>query len=303
MVVGSSITPTQKKDLTSAMRQFLITGKQGFVMSIVNGNCDRYMYDQADVSIGITDGVTNKSDIVINSDIHMTHLFGLTYLLLRHGNATHRRLKQVLKEFIYRSVLNFCIFMFFFITDGFSFILPFQDAFITAFVSIVSPMLYYFESIFYIDYGQGIFHRVFGEYLNTMSNDVKTSEVLLVMLSAFFDFGIMAIYIFSEYYFCTQTVDRHTGKPHTHEEFIVLCSLIFNILHLSRCRNVLQEVWVSTILELILFFLLTNTLLINQNTGRFYKNMLQLFSSNRVLFTVVFFILYTLLKRFILVVW
>ena len=76
------------------MRQFLITGKQGFVMSIIHGNCDRYMYDHADVSVGITDvNSSSKSDILLNSDIHMNHLFGLTYLLLKHGNATHRRLK------------------------------------------------------------------------------------------------------------------------------------------------------------------------------------------------------------------
>ena len=104
---------------------------------------------------------------------------------------------------MYRTALNFSIYMYFFITDGFSFILPFQEAFFISFMSLISPVLYYLEAIFYIDYGQGIFHRVFGEYLNTMSSDVKTSEILLVILSALIDFSIMAVYLFSESFFCT----------------------------------------------------------------------------------------------------
>lgn len=265
LVVGSSITPSQKRDLTAAMRHFAINGKQGYVMAVIATAGDRYMYEQADVSIGILRGSTKvESDVLVNSDIHMTHLFGLTYLLFKHGSATHRRLKQVLKEFIYRTVLTVSIHLYYFIINAFSYRSPFQEVFYTAFMSVISPLLYFFESIFHIEYGQGIFHRVFGEYLNTMSNDVQSREILAVTFSALFDFAVFAVFIFSEIYLFYQTVEYWNGKPHSHEQYLILCSLLFNILHLSRCRSVLQEVWVFTMLDFAVFCLSTNALLLEQ---------------------------------------
>ena len=92
LIIGSSIDATQKRDLMREIRKFAIKGDQGYVMAVVKKNSDRFMYGEADVTIGIIEeDFKDESDAFLNSDIHMAHLNGLTYLLLKHGNFNHRR--------------------------------------------------------------------------------------------------------------------------------------------------------------------------------------------------------------------
>ena len=87
LCVGSSIEALQKRDLTKAIRDFSFLGKQGYTMSLVRTQSDRFTFSEADVTIGMTSGDKKlESDVIIHSDIHMTDLFGLSYLLFKHGN-------------------------------------------------------------------------------------------------------------------------------------------------------------------------------------------------------------------------
>ena len=54
LVVGSTVTPYQKRDLTAAIRQFSIQGKQGYVVSVVASQADKFTSLEADITVGIS---------------------------------------------------------------------------------------------------------------------------------------------------------------------------------------------------------------------------------------------------------
>lgn len=54
LVVGSTVTPYQKRDLTAAIRQFSIQGKQGYVVSVVASQTDKFTSLEADITVGIS---------------------------------------------------------------------------------------------------------------------------------------------------------------------------------------------------------------------------------------------------------
>ena len=154
LCVGSSVSAQQKRDLTRALRAFAIQGKQGYIMSLVKSPSDRCTFKEADVSVGLTRSNQKiDSDVLVHSDIHMSDLFGLSYLLFKHGNTVHRRLKQVLKEYVYRTFLTMCVQLLFFTTSCFTFRMPFNKVFFAVFMSVFSPTMYFLEAIYYADYG------------------------------------------------------------------------------------------------------------------------------------------------------
>ena len=53
LIIGSSIDATMKRDLMREIRKFVIRGDQGYVMAVIKKNSDRFMYEEADVSVGI----------------------------------------------------------------------------------------------------------------------------------------------------------------------------------------------------------------------------------------------------------
>ena len=122
----------------------------------------------------------------------MRDIYGISYLLFKHGTILHRRLRVVLNEFIYRTVLLSLIQLFFFIMSGFSTVLPYGPLFFATHVAIVTPILYYSEGILHSDYGYGIFHRIFGEYKFNKAHNLN-----------FFDFGgVISSSIFDACLFC-----------------------------------------------------------------------------------------------------
>ena len=163
LIVGSGISPYQKRDLTRLLRGFMNRGNLGYVMSIISSNNDRYMLKEADVTLGLRQ--EEKSvDLFANCDIQMDHIYGVTYLLFKHGTIAHRRVDTVLKEFLWRTSFTFMNQTFFFITSGFSVTLPYGVIFYAIFMSFISPCQYLLEGIFATDYGYGVLHRIFGEY-------------------------------------------------------------------------------------------------------------------------------------------
>ena len=53
LVVGSNVTPYQKRDLTAAIRMFSIQGKQGYVVSVVAQQADKFTSLEADITVGV----------------------------------------------------------------------------------------------------------------------------------------------------------------------------------------------------------------------------------------------------------
>ena len=84
--------------------------------------------------------------------------------MFKHGTILHRRLRVVLNEFLYRTILLSFIQLFFFIMSGFSTVLPYGTLFFAMQVAVISPIQFLIEGLMHADYGYGIFHRIFGEY-------------------------------------------------------------------------------------------------------------------------------------------
>lgn len=59
-------------------------GGKGSVMGIISNNHDRFMIKEVDVSISLQKKLKN-SDLQAASDIFVSELYSLTYLLFKHG--------------------------------------------------------------------------------------------------------------------------------------------------------------------------------------------------------------------------
>ena len=121
-------------------------------------------------------------------------IYGITYLLFKHGTILHRRLRVVLNEFLYRTILLQIIQLFFFITSGFTTVLPYNQLFFATHVAFVSPLLYFFEGITHVDYGFAIFHRIFGEYKFNKTHNLGVLDFTPVILSSLFDSGLICLF-------------------------------------------------------------------------------------------------------------
>ena len=139
LCIGSSIGPQQKAMLVRAIRAYAIAGRQGTVISVIADQTDKFTVDEADVSIGLITPY-KQSDILAQTDIQMKNMYGLTYLLSKHGTLAHRRSKVVLDNFIYRTILTMLVQSFFFVTNGFSFLLPYGRFFFTFFMALLTPI-------------------------------------------------------------------------------------------------------------------------------------------------------------------
>ena len=117
----------------------------------------------------------------------MQDVYGISYLLFKHGTVMHRRVGVVLNEFLYRTVLLSIVQLFFFTMSGFSTVLPYNPFFFTAFSSVLSLLQYYFEGIMHMDYGYGIFHRIFGEYKFNKRYSLNFFDFSGVMITAAID--------------------------------------------------------------------------------------------------------------------
>ena len=123
----------------------------------------------------------------------MRDIYGISYILFHHGTILHRRLKVVLDEFLYRTILLLTVQMLFFIISGFSTVLPYKPLFFASQVAIITPIAIFFEGIMHMDYGYGIFHRIFGEYKFNKVHTLSLSDFTTSICYAFFDALLITI--------------------------------------------------------------------------------------------------------------
>lgn len=128
------------------------------------------------------------------SDVQMRDIYGISYLLFKHGTILHRRLRVVLNEFVYRTILLSIIQLFFFIMSGFSTVLPYGALFFATHVAIISPVQYFLEGIMHTDYGYGIFHRIFGEYKFNKAHNLNIFDFSGVIFSSIFDAVLFCLF-------------------------------------------------------------------------------------------------------------
>lgn len=89
-VVGSSVSVTQKAELVKQLKEFNVQANLGYVLSIIGNASDMYMINEADVSIGLIQKYRSSDNIAL-TDMNVTELHSLTYILFKHASHLNRR--------------------------------------------------------------------------------------------------------------------------------------------------------------------------------------------------------------------
>ena len=167
-------------------------------------------------------------------------IYGISYLLFKHGTILHRRLRVVLDEFVYRTILLMVIHLFFFITSGFTTMIPYNQLFFAAHVAIISPILYFLEGITNTDYGYGVLHRIFGEYKFNKAQNLNFLDFTPQMLSSLFDSVLLCFFYMAFVYKWSDDLDvTESGKNSFLEARLSMNSVILTIFQLWRHRATL----------------------------------------------------------------
>ena len=133
------------------------------MLGVVSSSQDRFLIKEVDVSLALQKK-HKSSDLEAASDIVVSELYSLTYLLFKHGTQLCRRKIKLQENFLYKSILLQVIFFVNFILRGFSSTDPFNDIFLGLHVGLITPFGLVCQAIFFKDYGFDVFHRVYGEY-------------------------------------------------------------------------------------------------------------------------------------------
>jgi magnesium-transporting ATPase (P-type) len=104
------------------------------------------------VKIGLTQKYRSSDNMAL-TDMNISELHSLTYILFKHSSHLNRRLRALITFFLYRTVLLLTIMTFFIISAGLSEILPFQLFFTMIFTHVITPLQYFLFAISHKDYG------------------------------------------------------------------------------------------------------------------------------------------------------
>lgn len=121
-------------------------------MSVIGNSSDMYMLNEADVKVGLITKY-RSSDNIAMTDINMTEVHSLTYIMFKHATHLNRRLRVVINFFFYRTVLMFAAMTYFITVAGLTPVLPFNVYFTMNFMHIMTPLQYFLFGISHKDYG------------------------------------------------------------------------------------------------------------------------------------------------------
>ena len=187
----------------------------------------------------------------------MRDIYGISYLLFKHGTILHRRLRVVLNEFIYRTVLLSLIQLFFFIMSGFSTVLPYGAIFFATHVAIISPIQYFLEGIMHSDYGYGIFHRIFGEYKFNKSHSMTVFDFSGVISSSVFDAILFCLFYgaWAASFLHQDLLIAQDGKNMAWQSSTSCNSIILSLFQYWRHRSTLCVTKAFAFLNFFTFFI------------------------------------------------
>ena len=118
--------------------------------------------------------------------------------------------------------------------------LPYNTLFFATHVALISPVLYFTEGITHMDYGYGIFHRIFGEYKFNKTHNLSIFDFTPVILSSLFDSLLLCL--FYGVWTTSLANDLHAtynGKPLTWQTKTVINSTILALMQYWRNRTTL----------------------------------------------------------------
>lgn len=199
-----------------------------------------YMLNEADIKIGLI-GKYRSSDNIALTDLNVSELHSLTYILFKHASHLNRRQRALINFFFYRTILMMAIITYYVIAAGLSSILPFQLFFTMIFMHILTPLQYFLFGISHKDYGFDQFHRIFGEYRNNQFvNLFSGGQALQTSSKALIDAFLLCFFALSQQLFMQWSagpVIYNTGIVVSQEAHICYNSIILSLIQLKRMRD------------------------------------------------------------------
>ena len=118
--------------------------------------------------------------------------------------------------------------------------MPYNAIFFATHVALVSPVLYFIEGIIHVDYGYGVFHRIFGEYKFNKTHNLSILDFMSVILSSLFD-SLLLCFFYGAW--TTTWVEdlhaTHDGKPLAWQTKTAMNSIILATAQYWRNRTTL----------------------------------------------------------------
>ena len=226
----------------------------------------------------------------------MKDMYGLSYLLFKHGSMAHRRLDTVLKEFLYRTILTMLIQLAFYVLSGFSTVLPYGSFFFATFMVVLTPIQYFLEGILHVEYGYGILHRIFGEYKFNQIHSVSVLNFSGVVASAFFDALIFLIFpIVETVQMPDMLVEEQSGKTVAWTSRIVMNAILLSIFQSWRNRSIYAETNLQRTLNIIMFLITLGFVMGDEHLA----GIKAVLASPNLLLTIVFVAILLSLKMFL----
>jgi hypothetical protein len=194
-VVGSQVSITQKADIVKALKEFNLQANLGYVLSVIGSTTDMYMLNEADIKIGLTQKYPSLDNLAL-SDINISELHALTYILFKHATHLSRRQRALINYFLYRTILMMALITFYIGLSGLSPNLPYPMFFTMLFTHIITPAQYFLYGISHKDYGFDSYHRIFGEYCNNQFQSVfQGTQALTTVSKALIDALLITIFV------------------------------------------------------------------------------------------------------------
>lgn len=137
------------------------------------------MVNDSDLSVNLKDKLGKSTDFQAIVDVTLKDFSALSYLLFKHGNQIQQRLSKAVQAFIYKTFLLFAILVTYMVSSAFSTSIPFLDSFYFFFMLFLSPLQVLVFAMFYKDYGNEYYYRIFGHYKYNFSFTMVEPECIV----------------------------------------------------------------------------------------------------------------------------
>ena len=190
MMVGSEVAPLQKQKLITMAKNFI--GEGEYTSCILTTPEDQFMINEADVCVNLQS--QSAVDFQAMVDVTIEDFSAISYLLFKHGNQIQLRLSKAVQAFIYKTFITVLIIITYMIQSGFSAALPYIDSYYFWFTLLQSPVQILAYAVYFKDYGNEYFYRIFGHYKYNFAFTLVETECMVADLTqVMFDWIVVYI--------------------------------------------------------------------------------------------------------------
>ena len=175
------------------------------------------MVNDSDLCVNLKDK-GKSTDFQAMVDVSIKDFSAISYLLFKHGNQIQQRLSKAVQAFFYKQLITMLIILTYMISSGFSAAIPFLDSYYFVLMLFLGPAQILVFAVFYRDYGNEYFYRIFGHYKYNFSFVlVEPESVIGDFFCIIFDW--LVIYIPHEMITFNELITTYEGRTASIEAY------------------------------------------------------------------------------------